>query len=73
MTTRIKITNEGPENAGVWYYDEQRQFKQHKDVLKPGESIEIHIWNGHLPVVLPLGNATNNGPAKTYAVPPATY
>lgn len=74
MTTRVKITNEGPENAGVWYYDQDRKFKSHKDVLKVGESISIDIWNGHLPVLLPLGHAKEiTDSNKFYAVPPAHY
>lgn len=76
MTTRIKITNEGPENASVWYYNEARLFKEHKDHLTPGQSIEIDIWDGHLPVLLPMGHVpaenTNNS-GKFYAVPPANY
>ena len=55
MTTVVKITNEGPEHAMVWAYTEQRQFKPHADLLKPGESISVNVWDGHLPVVLPAG------------------
>jgi hypothetical protein len=74
MTTRIKITNEGPENAGVWYYDRDRKFKEHADHLKPGESIEMDVWDGHLPLVLPLGHVQDghhNTSCSFYSVPPA--
>lgn len=76
MTTRIKITNEGPENAVVWYYNAERVFKQQKDPLVVGQSIEMDIWDGHLPVMLPMGhvkpeNMDNSG--RFYAIPPATY
>lgn len=75
MTTRIKITNEGPENAKVWYYDQARVFKEHKDCLAPGQSIEIDIWDGHLPVVLPWPHELSAGViqdgGKLYSVPPA--
>ena len=76
MTTRIKITNQGPENAAVWYYDEKRAFKQHADHLKAGESIEIDIWNGHLPLLIPIGYVSernHNTNLQFYSVPPAHY
>ena len=76
MTTRIKIINEGPENAAIWYYDQNRIFKEHKDHLIPGQSLEIYIWDGHLPVVLPLGHVPKplmNNSGKFFSVPPACY
>lgn len=75
MTTRIKITNVGPENAWVWYYNEERHFKPHKDVLLVGQSIELDVWDGHLPVVLPLRGVERDteGAARFFRVPPATY
>lgn len=73
MTTRINITNVGPENAAVWYYDEHRQFKAHKDVLKAGQSMEVDIWNGHLPVLFPLGRQTEVIECtRFFRCPPAT-
>ncbi len=73
MTTRIKITNVGPENAVVWYYDADRVFKLHRDYLAVGQTIETNVWDGHLPVVLPCGNATKDDGNKFFAVPPAHY
>lgn len=71
MTTRIQIKNLGPENAAVWYYDETRQFKPHKDLLLQGESIEMDIWNGHLPVMMAMGHMKAiNSTGKFFAVPP---
>lgn len=69
MTTRIRITNEGPENAKVAYYGEDRQFKEQTDILQPGESIEMNVWDGHIPVVTADLKLKGN---KFYAVPPAT-
>jgi len=74
MTTRIKITNEGPENAAVWYYGQDRVFAEHKDVVLVGQSIEIDVWDGHLPVLLPIGAAkTASNSGRFYSVPPAHY
>lgn len=76
MTTRIIITNVGPENAAVWYYNTDRTFEQHKDHLTPGQSIEIDVWDGHLPVVLAMGHVRKenmDSTGKFYSVPPAHY
>lgn len=76
MTTRILITNQGPENAAVWYYNKDRTFKEQRDHLTPGQSIEIDVWDGHLPVLLPMGHVpkeNTNITRKFYGVPPATY
>ena len=76
MTTRIKITNEGPENASIWYYDQERKFKEHKDHLAPGQSIEINIWDGNLPILLPMGRSSAevmNTSGRFFRVPPAFY
>lgn len=75
MTTRITITNKGPEYAQVTYYNQDRAFKPYKDVLAPGQSIEVDVWDGHLPVVLPsvppsVGVIYDGD--KLYSVPPAT-
>ena len=76
MTTRLLITNHGPENAAVWYYNQDRTFQERKDHLKPGQSIEIDIWDGCLPVFLPMGHVPKElmgTSGKFYSVPPATY
>lgn len=77
MTTRIEITNKGPENAVVWYYNEQRLFTKERTHLAPGESVEIDVWDGKLPVVLPTGHVPKDAPDAAgghfYSVPPATY
>ena len=75
MTTRIKITNVGPEHAMIWYYNAARTFELHKDLLKVGDTREIEVWDGHLPVVLPARNATVvvDGEVSLMSVPPASY
>lgn len=70
MTITITIKNEGPHTGGVMYYDEARQFKEQTDVLQPGESITVNVWNGHLPVVLPYGPSPDA--ARLFRSPPAT-
>lgn len=74
MTTRVKITNEGPEYLSVRYYNEQRQFTEQRDILKPGESVTVDVWNGKLPVLWPFDPRAveTDGDAKFYACPPAT-
>ena len=75
MTTRIKITNDGPEYAEVRYYNQGRTFKSHNDLLAPGQSIEMDVWDGHLPVVMP-SRPPSTKPIydgdKLYSVPTAT-
>jgi hypothetical protein len=75
MTTRIKIINVGPESAVIWYYNAARHFEPHKDLLKVGDSKEIDVWDGHLPVVLPAGQATvaTAGEVRFMSVPRAHY
>lgn len=70
MTVTIKITNEGPHDAGVMYYDEARKLKAHSDTLAPGQSIVVNVWDGHLPVLLPCAPAT--GDAHLFRSPPAS-
>lgn len=75
MTTRITITNKGPECAQVTYYNQDRAFKTHRDVLSPGQSIEVDVWDGCLPVVLPAAPPSTGviyDGDKLYSVPPAT-
>ena len=71
MTITVTIKNEGPHAGGVMYYDEARQFKPHTDTLKPGDSITVNVWNGHLPVILPYGPPTDE-PTSLFRAPPAT-
>ena len=78
MTTQIRITNEGPENAAILYYNQARIFIQHKDLLKPGDFIIVSVWDGNLPVVLPMGNAEKidsfpKSPMEFFRSPPAFY
>ncbi len=75
MTTRMKITNQGPENAAIWYYGSDRMFKEQKDHLTPGQSVEVDIWDGHLPVLLPMGHTPPGvgESGKFFRCPPATY
>lgn len=78
MTTRIKITNEGPESASIWAYKEDRTFHKLGRLLKVGESLEVDVWNGYLPVVMPAGPTNteedlNGGPKRFFSVPPAHY
>lgn len=69
MTITVKITNEGPHDACVMYYDEARQFKPHADTLAPGRSIVVNVWDGNLPVLLPCAPAT--GETRLFRSPPA--
>ena len=70
MTVTVKITNEGPHDAGVMYYDEARRFKQHTDTLQPGQSITVNVWDGNLPVLLPCAPA--DAEPRFFRSPPAT-
>lgn len=75
MTTIVKITNEGQESATIWYYGEDRQFKQdEKALLAPGESITVTVWNGNLPLIMPARDPrmVENKTDKFYGVPPCS-
>ena len=74
MTTRITVKNEGPDCLLIRFYKEDRQFSEQKLILKVGESIEITVWNGNLPVMWPVGDQYKGADGNTfYAVPPANY
>jgi hypothetical protein len=77
MTTRIKITNEGPEMAVVRYYGEDRNFKPEEVRLRPTESLDVTVWDGNIPVVwaepLDVIKPVGDAELKFMTVPPATY
>ena len=74
MTTRITVKNEGPDCLLIRFYKEDRQFAEQKKILKVGESVEITVWNGNLPVMWPVGDSYKGADGDTfYAVPPANY
>lgn len=61
MTTIITVKNEGPDELLIRYYDEAREIKAEKTRLAVGESIEITVWDGHLPVMWPIGHSMIEG------------
>ena len=74
MTTRITVKNEGPDCLLVRFYKEDRQFADEKIVLNVGESTDITVWDGHLPVMWPTGANSKGAVGNTFhSVPPATY
>lgn len=74
MTTHITVKNDGPDELLIRYYNEERQFKPQRTRLQVGESVEITVWNGHLPVIWPIGHGVvDGGDGWMYAIPPATY
>lgn len=73
MTTVVTVTNEGPDRLVISYYATNRQFKEEQTVLKPGESTQITVWDGHVPVLQAVRNHHgSDGNPKFYAIPPAT-
>lgn len=77
MTTRVTVKNEGPDLLMIRYYAEDRQFKAGHQVLAVGESCDITVWNGNLPVMWPLGHVeaatVTDEPKRLFTVPPATW
>lgn len=74
MTTRITVKNEGPDCLLIRYYNQERQFTETKSILKVGESVEITVWDGNVPVMWPVDDAYAGVDGnKFYATPPATY
>jgi hypothetical protein len=76
MTTRVTIKNEGPDELLIRFYDHDRQFINERVRLPVGESTEVMVWNGKLPVLWPIGHTAvdaADGSGWFYAVPPATY
>lgn len=76
MTTVVTVTCKGPDRMRIRYYNEAREFKHEITDLEVGQSIDIPIWDDHLPVMWPLGHSINpkgNSPPKLKATPPATY
>lgn len=74
MTTRITVKNEGPDCLLVRFYKQDRQFSDEILTLKVGESQDITVWDGHLPVMWPVGADPKAVIGDTFfRVPPATY
>ncbi len=74
MTTRVTITNHGPDELLIRCYDEDRKFSAKADRVKVGESHDVTCWNGNLPVLWPIGaGVTDGGTGWFFAVPPATF
>lgn len=74
MTTRVTIKCEGPDRLLIRYYAADRSFKPDHVELAVGESVEVTVHDGNLPVMWPLGHATTVSKTNTFfAVPPATW
>lgn len=74
MTTHITVKNEGPESLLIRFYNEDRQFSEEQILVPVGDSIEITVWDGHLPVMWPQGNVTKPNTTNRFSsVPPACF
>lgn len=73
MTTIVTIKNDGPEYAELTFYNEARGFKEEKVVLSPGESHQVTVWDGHIPVITAHKHKPAIEPRQFFAIPPATY
>lgn len=78
MTTQITITNDGPENLLVRYYNKERQFKDAQHILTPGDSIPVTVWDDNIPVTWCIGKTNvipkpTGEPLRFFRAPPATY
>lgn len=80
MTTRIEITNKGPEELGIWFYDSNgASTNDHPMRLKVGESYEFDTHDGKraMPFALrgtfPETPRAADGEIRAYSVPPAHY
>lgn len=74
MTTKITVKNEGPDCLLIRFYNEDRLFSPEKHILKVGDSQEITVWDGHIPVMWPVDDNYKGADGnKFYAVPPAVY
>jgi len=72
MTTIVKISNEGPDYAQVTFYNKERCFKSESIVLSPGETHQVTVHDGNIPVIVANKYKPSDKPRQFFGIPPAT-
>lgn len=73
MTTIVTIKNEGPELVELSFYNVERSFKEERVWLAPGETHQVTVWDGHIPVVTAHRHRPSTEPKQFFAIPPAGF